>query len=331
MISKLSRSCLIALVLIAAALTGCAYQPAFTESLPEKIDTEGRSLAVIGDLQQTPGFVRFMRQREDTSESQDRLIADLTQRIDDLSALVVVGDLVYTARSGRDWDHFDDLVAPFVARMPVLPAIGNHDYPCIFIQLCWQKKIIRGMIQRFPWFAPGQPYAVEGDGLLMLFLDSETALEAQAAWLEEQLAAAAGRYSAALVFYHRPAYTNTIDWGAYPNEEVQRYIVPKLEQADLPVVVFNGHVHGYEYIVRNNVHYVTTAGGGGPRGPMGDERPDDYYRGPDCPQPDSDEIFRPFNYALITPETDRLTIDIHGFCRADPEIALLDSIEVPLR
>ena len=72
------------------------------------------------------------------------------------------------------------------------------------------------------------------------------------------------------------------------------------------------------------------AGGGGPRGPMADERPLDLYRGRDCPQPDTGEVFRPFNYALLRETGDRLTIDIRGFCRGDAGITSLDTIEIPL-
>lgn len=313
----------------AALVAGCAHEPAFRAELPASIETGGRPIAIIGDLQQTPGFVRLIRRRENTSAEQRRLMDDLEARVDELGALIIVGDLVYSARSRRDWDHFDALVAPFVDVMPILPAIGNHDYPCILIQFCKVSKTSKGMLERFPWFSPGVPYAVDNGDLLLLFLDSETGLESQGRWLEDRLAEARGRYAAALVLFHRPAYTNSIDWGSKPNPDILDNIVPKLVEAPLPVVVFNGHMHGFEYIVRDGVYYVTTAGGGGPRGAMAEERPFDFYRGPDCPQ-DKDKTFRPFNYVLLRRETDRLSMQVYGFCRNDPGISLLDTIDVPL-
>jgi Calcineurin-like phosphoesterase len=319
-----------AALLVAVLVTACAREPLFRESLPTAIDTQGKVIAVIGDLQQTSGFVRFVRHREETSAQQRRLMADLDARIDELGALIVVGDLVYSARSAKDWAHFDSLVAPFVGAMPILPAIGNHDYPCFLIQFCRISKTSKGMLERFPWFSPGMPYAVDDGDLRLLFLDSETGLQSQGRWLEAELAAARGRYAAALVFFHRPAYTNSIDWGSDPNPDILDNIVPRLEAADLPVVVFNGHIHGFEHIVRDGVPYVTTAGGGGPRNAMSTEHPFDQYRGPDCPDDMPGRMLRPFNYVLLRQEPGRLVIDVRGFCRDDAEIRLLDTIEVPL-
>ena len=274
-------------------------------------------------------MVRFVRRRENTASEQARLIEDLRQRLGDLAALVIVGDLVYTARSDRHWRHFDSLVSSFAERMPVLPAIGNHDYPCYLVQFCRTTVIARGMSARFPWFEPGIPYAVDSGEFRLLFLDSESRIEEQGIWLSEQLEQMPNRYAAALVFFHRPPFSNSVDKGSEGNVDVQTFVVPALEAAEIPVVVFNGHIHGLEYIVRNGIHYLTTGGGGGPRGPMADERPLDRYQGPDCPQPRDRGIFRPFNYVILSTGSDGLVLDIHGFCRGDAAVRLLDRIEIP--
>lgn len=317
-------------LLIGLLLSACAHEPAFRTTLPVAIDSRDKAIAIIGDLQQTPGFVRFMRRREDNAQAQRWLVDDLEDFVDELSSLVIVGDLVYSARSRRDWHHFDTLVAPFVEAMPVLPAIGNHDYPCIFIEICFKSNISRGMLERFPWFAPGLPYAVSNNDLLLLFLDSESELDSQGAWLEDRLAAAAGDYAAALVFFHRPAFSNSVDPGAVGDPDVKRYVVPRLEQATLPIVAFSGHIHGFEYIVRENVHYVTTAGGGGPRGPLADIRPFDRYRGPDCTRSTDGKTLRPFNYLLLRRNPDRITVEVRGFCGTAANVGTLDTIEIPL-
>jgi len=271
-----------------------------------------------------------VRRREDNSEAQVELIDDLRQHSSDLAALIIVGDLVYTGQSKRDWAHLDSLVAPFARSMPILPAIGNHDYPCYLVQFCRKSKISRGMLERFPWLEPGRGYAVANGDLLFAFLDSESGLDSQGLWLEQELdRAAASGFVAALVFFHRAAFTNSIDWGSDPNPEILGNIVPRLEQAPLPVVAISGHIHGFEYIVRNGVHYLTTGGGGGPRGPMADERPFDFYRGPDCPQAKG-EVYRPLNYMLLEREPGRLIFDVRGFCAADEVVGQLDSIEIPL-
>jgi Icc-related predicted phosphoesterase len=321
-------TCLKLLLASAALAAGCAHEPAFRMQEPTSVDLGDRALAVVGDLQQTSWLPRLFRHRENNAAAQERLIADLAGHMDDIGALVIVGDLVFSARSDRQWDHFDDLIAPIAEQVPVLPAIGNHDYPCFFIELCRTSVIARGMHDRFPWFAPGVPYAVESGDLLLVFLDSESHYAEQGEWLGDRLQAAAGQYAAVFVFFHRPPYTYSIDRGAEGNPEVQQYIVPRLEAATVPVVVFNGHVHGLEYIVRDGVPYVTTAGGGGPRGPMGERGAFDHYSGPECSQPNG-EIFRPFNYLLVREDEDGLRISIRGFCKGDAAIRELETIDIP--
>lgn len=319
----------IPVLFILACITGCAGTPAFRIALPETIDTSGKSIAIIGDLQQTSAFVRFVRHREDNSIEQQRLIGDLHENIDELSALVIVGDLVYSARSAKDWVHFDSLVEEFAQRMPILPAIGNHDYPCYLVQFCRSASMARGMAARFPWMMPGQPYSVTAGRLLLLFLDSESQLEAQARWLAAQLLSAPPRHTAALVFLHRPAYTNSIDRGARGSAAVQRFVVPSLQNAALPVAVFSGHIHGYEHIVSDGMQFITTAGGGGPRGPMTPERNPDAYRGPNCID-DRGAVLRPFNYILLSESQTQIDLEVRGFCRGDAEIRVLEKFTIPL-
>ena len=316
------------LLAAAALLAGCAHEPAFRAELPAAVDLDGKAIAIIGDLQLTSGVARFVRNREDNAEAQLRLIEDLQARIDEIGALVIVGDLVFSARSDRDWDHLDSLIAEFAARMPVLPAIGNHDYPCYLVELCRTSVIAKGMLARFPWLEPGRPYAVDSGDLRLLFLDTESGFEAQGQWLSAELERAAGSHSAALVFFHRPAYTNSIDRGAVGSPEVQEFFVPALSAAPLPVMVFNGHVHGLEYLVRGGVHYVTTAGGGGPRGPLAAQRPDDRYAGPDCERPDHEDTVRPFNYLLLKDSPAGIDIEIRGFCGGDETVRELDRLEL---
>jgi hypothetical protein len=308
---------------------GCASEPAFRAGLPASLDLDGKAIAVIGDLQLNTGVVRFVRRREDNAAAQQELFADLEARIDEIGALVIVGDLVFSGRSSRDWEHLDSLIAEIAARVPVLVAAGNHDYPCWMVELCRDTAISKGMVARFPWLEPGQPYAVSGNGLELLFLDTETGIEAQASWLAAGLERAADRDAAALVFFHRPAYTNSIDRGAVGDPEVQEFLVPVLRAATTPTIVLSGHVHGFEYLVRDGVHYVTTAGGGGARGPLADTRPDDRYRGPDCEREERGDVVRPFNYVLLRGSTAGIELAIRGFCGNGDSVRDLDRIELP--
>lgn len=317
-----------AFLLAALLLAACAHEPAFRAALPERLDLDGRSIAVIGDLQLTSGVARFVRGREDNEAAQRILMDDLLYRIDDIGALVIVGDLVFSGRSPRDWEHLDSLVADVAARVPVLVAVGNHDYPCWLVVLCRDSAISKGMLARFPWLEPGQPYAIGSDSLELLFLDTESRFEAQAEWLRAELDRVAGQGATALVFFHRPAYTNSIDRGAIASPEVQDYFVPVLRAAANPPIVVSGHLHGLEYLVRDGIHYLTTAGGGGPRGPLAEQKPDDRYRGPDCAREKQGDFVRPLNYLLLKESPAGLDIEIRGFCGNGDSVREIDRIEL---
>jgi hypothetical protein len=268
--------------------------------------------------------------RESTEDEQPVLVADLYEHLDEIAGLVIVGDLVYTGGSRSDWGHFDGLVAPVARSVPVLPAIGNHDYYCVFMQKCLHHVVPKEFRLRFPWFAPGQPYAVPYGDAMLAFLDSETELDVQGAWLEEKMREWAATYRAVLIFLHRPPFTNVATGGAKPDLEVQEQIVRRLAGASPLPVVIAGHAHGYEHLVIDDIHYLITAGGGGPRGWLAAERPHDVYPGPDCARDELGQIQRPFNYLLIERQPAALAVTMRGFCRTEDRPAVLESFEIPL-
>jgi UDP-2,3-diacylglucosamine pyrophosphatase LpxH len=312
---------------------GCALHPpedAFPVDLPEGLDAS-RPLAVVGDLQQTRAFVRWVMKTESTADEQPVLMTDLQARTNEIAGLVIVGDLVYTGGSRSDWKHFDSLVAPVARAVPVLPAIGNHDYYCVFIQKCMHHVVPKEFRLRFPWFAPGQPYAVAYGDVMLAFIDSETELEAQGVWLEEKIREWAPSYRAVLIFLHRPPFTNVATGRAEPALDVREQVIGRLAGASPMPVVIAGHIHGYEHLVIDGTHYVITAGGGGPRGWLAAERPNDVYPGPDCARDELGLIQRPFNYLLIERRAAALSVTTHGFCNAEERPAVLESFEIPLR
>lgn len=278
----------------------------------------------------TAWLVRSIMRREHNIAEQSRLIGDLAGRLDDVAAVAIVGDLVYNARSRRDWIHFDTVVAPLAAEVPLLPALGNHDYHCVFMQLCWQSVVPKNARLRFPWLAPGRPYWVGYGALALVFLDSETAIAEQGAWLGELLDGLDPRFRAVAVFVHRPPYTDGTTGGLSPALDIRATLTAAFANRDLVPLVVSGHAHGYEHHVVDNVHYLVTAGGGGPRGWLSPERPYDVYRGRNCATDAEEQIRRPFNYLLLRVDAAAIRVAVHGFCREDTEIDVLESFSIAL-
>lgn len=325
---------LVVIVSLAVAAAGCAAKlPAsgFPIELPSAIDGRGKAIAVVGDLQMTPWLPRTVMRREFNGPQQRQLIDDLDRQMDGIGTLVITGDLVFTGGSNSDWRHFDTLIGPIAERVPVLPAIGNHDYHCILVRKCFHSVVPKEFVARFPWFEPGRPYLVTYDNLGLVFIDSEIEIESQATWLEQTLGRLPPAVGALIVFTHRPPYTDSVMRGVEPDIELQRHLVPVLAAAPLPSVVISGHAHGYEHMFVDGIHYIVSAGGGGPRGPLRDERPADVYSGPGCAsEPGAKETLRPLNYVLIQTGPQRIRFTVRGFCKQDPTVTVIESFYVPL-
>jgi Calcineurin-like phosphoesterase len=321
-------------VIVSLAAAGCAARPpvqGFPVQLPSAIDGRGRAIAVVGDLQMTPWLPRTVMRREFNGPEQRRLIDDLDGQLNGIGTLVIAGDLVFTGGSNSDWRHFDTLIGPIAERVPVLPAIGNHDYHCILVRKCFHAAVPKEFVARFPWFEPGRPYFVTYDNLGLAFIDSEIEIESQASWLEQTLDRLPPAIDALIVFTHRPPYTDSVMRGVEPNEDLQRYVVPVLADSPVTPVVISGHAHGYEHMLIGGIHYIVSAGGGGPRGALRDERPDDVYSGADCTaEPDAKTTLRPLNYVLIETAPGRLRFTVRGFCKQNPDVTVIESFDVPL-
>jgi hypothetical protein len=324
------RLCL--LMLSGTLVTACALgptAPGFPVVLPDEIEADAKALAIVGDLQMTPLAVRKLMGRENNELQQKRLLEDITAHVGDLGALVVLGDLVFTSSSRSDWKHFDALVGPLSERVPVLPAIGNHDYRCVLVRFCVQGHVPRSFLSRFEWFAPGRPYWLGFGSAALLFLDTETRIYEQSQWLRSWLDRHEDEFAAVVVFTHRPPYTDSKMRDSRPSPEIQSSFVEPLRQASPIAVFFSGHAHGYEHLVVDGMHFIVSAGGGGPRGRLKPVRPLDTYVGRDCALEDDGSVLRPYNYQLLRVTEDALEIDVRGFCRHDDGVGRIERFRVP--
>jgi Calcineurin-like phosphoesterase len=318
---------------LTACIAGCAIsRPAVGPfELPTDLDGRGKALAIVGDLQMTPWFVRAVMRRESTRGAQARLMADLRAHSDELALLAIVGDLVFNARSESDWRHFDELVAPLAGRLPVLPAIGNHDYPCRLVRICRQDAVAPRFLARFPWFAPGRPYVVPYGDVALVFIDSETGIAEQGRWLTDWLGEHGREYAWAIVLLHRPPHTDSVLPDVAPDPALALHIVAALADA-APVPVFvSGHAHGYEHHLVAGTHFIVTAGGGGPRGRLAPVRPYDVYAGRECERDQQGRVLRPFNYLIVRQRADTLELTVRGFCKSDSSVSVLETFSIPRR
>jgi len=160
------------------------------------------------------------------------------------------GDVVESP-STYYWDHwfasFDDtlLVAPFI------PVLGNHE------------KNHRSYYNHFA-LPPGdgkkdeQWWALHWGDLVIVGLDSNvkkaTEIRAQQAWAAEHLS---GRELHKFVIFHHPVFTSDTGSGYFFDKIYHPIFIE--HGVD---IVFNGHSHHYEHIVRDGITYLVVGGGG---------------------------------------------------------------------
>lgn len=180
----------------------------------------------------------------------------------------VAGDLVTTGADKSHWtDHFFPNMGPLIGRVPLFPALGNHEGNA------------KNYYDYMDLPAPEYYYAYSYGDADFFVLDTQKPLDSaseQHRWLATALAESDAKWK--FVIHHKPVYTS--DENDYGNTWLGhselgdgnvRNLVPLYERYGVDIV-FNGHIHVYERtfpirenraVDRNGVVYMTVGGGGG--------------------------------------------------------------------
>lgn len=179
------------------------------------------------------------------------------------------GDLVTDGDNKSHWvDHFFANMEPLNTRVPLIPALGNHE------------KNDPLYYEYFTLPEPEYYYRFAYGNLEVFILDSQkpfTRNSEQAQWLDEALGDSKATWK--IVMLHKPPYSSDEnDYGdTYETRSVHgdfnaRMLVPIVEKHGVDVV-WNGHIHTYErtWPLRDGKPvadgegpiYMITGGGGG--------------------------------------------------------------------
>jgi acid phosphatase type 7 len=175
------------------------------------------------------------------------------------------GDIAYNGDNPDDWKVYDRETAIWrERRIPVYPALGNHDLHGD------QSVALRNYFARFPRLRHSRYYSVQGQGWLMLTLDSglDELSGPQGRWLHYRLEHVPARAAFIFIVFHHPPYTSSSDektfgggHSARPQEQkLGAYFEARQKTLRARIVVFNGH--NYERHEHGGVTYFVTGGGG---------------------------------------------------------------------
>jgi Icc-related predicted phosphoesterase len=325
------RARLLASIGVLLATTGCRrprcspiselhFERSPPTAYPDRIARPERPLAIVGDTQRT-SYQECIIGREVNDRATQRILRSIAAA--DPGLLIIVGDMIFDGSSALHWEWFDWLMQPVrEARIPVLPALGNHDY--------WGStpQAMRNAAVRFPRLSSQTRYIDRYGPLGLVWLDSnaeqvgESSWAEQTRWFQRTLAAfdADGEVRGVIVFLHHPPYTNSeVVEG---DRKVRGDLVPPFADARKTLAMVSGHAHGYEHFVVTGKHFIVTAGGGGPRGKLHASRPSDPADSFDGVAP------RPFNYLLVLGETEGIRIETRGFDGQDERERVLESTTI---
>lgn len=186
----------------------------------------------------------------------------------DPQLILHVGDIVY--EHGEDEDYDDRYFKPYaalLARRPLFPAIGNHDYGnYYFLRKKGEKRYQR--VYRDLHHQP-KYYSFDAGGAHFISLDTNQAFgiaaaepigpgTPQDAWLRADLSASKARWK--VVLLHVPVYTA---FSHGDHEKLRLWLEPLFHAGGVDLVL-QGHVHLYERTLPiGGIVYVTVGTGGG--------------------------------------------------------------------
>ncbi len=225
----------------------------------------------LGDPQQTLWIEKLLG-REDNAEERTELFASLSKEClaKKPDAVFFLGDLVGIGTSSRHWAEFSELIQPLRnQKIPLFTAIGNHDY------FAFTKISLRNLRAHFETFPKNQTwYSTKIGDTAVIVLDSNQTRMTKVEWTRQvqwykntlQNFEIDSQVNLTVTVVHHPPYTNSAH--LKDSSIVQKAFVPLFESFKKSKIMMSGHVHGYEHFIKNDRHYVTSAGGGGPRGKL---------------------------------------------------------------
>jgi acid phosphatase type 7 len=215
------------------------------------------------------------------------------------------GDVVYNGDDAKDWKQWDSETAVWREhKIPVYPAIGNHD-------LHGNLQTALGYyFERFPEIQQSRFYSVRIGNTLLLVLDSalDEVSGPQADWLKVQLDHLPDATDFVFLVFHHPPYTSSSDEKTFGGGhsarakelELAKVLEDRQQHIRARIVVFNGHVHNYERHEHGGITYFVTGGGGAHPYPIV-RQPDDPYKDPGVN----------YHYLLVTVDHNRVTVNMH--------------------
>ncbi|GAB3330751.1 hypothetical protein GCM10027299_35920 [Larkinella ripae] len=186
---------------------------------------DGFSFIWFGDTHKSPDWGAMARQT--------------LVRHPEIAFYSIAGDLVSTGLHRNEWDELWQHSGGIFAQKPLLPIPGNHDSQDGLGAWMYQEMFsLPKNGPKNPDVPAEQTYAFTYQNALFLMIDATSPVEAQTAWIREQLARSKADWTFA--FFHFPPYNFEEDYADIRREWCQLF-----DQYHVDMVM-SGHVHYYQ-------------------------------------------------------------------------------------
>jgi acid phosphatase type 7 len=200
------------------------------------------------------GFLYFGDVQDRDGQAWQRLLEAAVAHAPDARLIVHAGDLVNLRgdRNDSEWGTWHAATESLAARLPVVPAVGNHEY--LKERFDRHSHLSPHWNRQFALPADGPEgleesvYSTDYQGVRFIVLNSLHALafgsvELQARWLESRLRHNPNRWT--VVVYHHPMFA--MAEGRESPEPLQEHWKPLFERYGVDLVL-QGHDHVYSRV-----------------------------------------------------------------------------------
>ncbi len=175
-----------------------------------------------------------------------RIIRAAYQKAPHANFTIHAGDLVNRAHRDREWAEWFKAGGWIHASLPSVPVPGNHEYGSLTeqeeerrVSLQWRPQFTLPIEAGLPESLAETVYTLRYQGILIVAMNSNREIEAQAQWLEKLLATDDSRWR--VLTFHHPIFSSGRDRDNKERRDLWKPIIDK-HSVDL---ILQGHDHTY--------------------------------------------------------------------------------------
>ncbi len=184
----------------------------------------------------------------------------------DVNFAVHAGDVVSKGGNSEHWLKFFDLARMYLEKLPMIAALGNHDY---------HGELEEGNPQNFNKYLRAKPDSLLGNVYLsfpqvdLLVHNtnyehlSEKEIQEQFKWIERKCLKAKLVSKKVILVSHHPAFSSTFGHITKDTKYIRKKLLPIIEKSGNIPLVLSGHVHTYERSEKDGIVYLNGGSSGG--------------------------------------------------------------------